>query len=52
MNLNEDQIKLLDSVYRDASKGLLTAPALISFKNLLETTWAHRVHHQKYKRIP
>jgi len=28
MNLNDDQIKILDSLYRDASKGLLTAPAL------------------------
>ncbi len=28
MNLNEKQIQILDSLYRDASKGLLTAPAL------------------------
>ena len=31
MNLNEDQIKLLDGLYRDASKGLLTAPALNTY---------------------
>ena len=28
MNLNDDQIKLLDSLYRDPKLGLLTAPAL------------------------
>ena len=28
MNLNEDQIKLLDGLYRDPKLGLLTAPAL------------------------
>ena len=28
MSLNESQIKIVDALYRDASKGLLTAPAL------------------------
>ncbi len=31
MNLNEKQIELLDHLYRDASKGLLTAPALNTY---------------------
>ncbi len=31
MNLNEKQIALLDQLYRDASKGLLTAPALNTY---------------------
>ena len=31
MILNEEQTKLLDSLYRDASKGLLTAPALNTY---------------------
>ena len=28
MSLNESQIKILDALFRDASKGLLTATAL------------------------
>ena len=28
MSLTEDQIKLVDKLYRDPSKGLLNAPAL------------------------
>ncbi len=31
MNLNEKQIALLDQLYRDASKGLWTAPALNTY---------------------
>jgi hypothetical protein len=31
MNLNETRIALLDQLYRDASKGLLTAPAFNTY---------------------
>ena len=48
MNLNEDQIALLDPLYRDPKLGLLTAPALNTY---LKQQGHKGVHHQKYKRI-
>ena len=48
MNLNEDQIKLLDSLYRNPALGLLTAPALNTY---LKQQGHKEFTIKKYKRI-